>query len=54
MALPPISDVLTQPDAALEVTLRPALFSEFTGQARVKERLEIAVQAARRRESDRA
>ncbi len=40
---------LTQPDAALEVTLRPSLFSEFTGQARVKERLEIAVQAAKQR-----
>jgi len=43
------SDVLTQADPALEVTLRPSLFSEFTGQARVKERLEIAVQAARQR-----
>src|SRR5205814_2960219 len=44
-----ISDVLTKPDAALEMTLRPSLFSEFTGQARVKERLEIAVQAAGQR-----
>ena len=41
-----ISDVLTKPDAALEMTLRPSLFSDFTGQAKVKERLEIAVQAA--------
>ena len=44
-----VSDVLTKPDAALEVTLRPALFSDFTGQAKVKERLEIAVEAARQR-----
>jgi len=44
-----ISDVLTKPDAALEMTLRPSLFSEFTGQANVKERLEIAVQAAKQR-----
>jgi holliday junction DNA helicase RuvB len=44
-----VSDVLTKPDAALEMTLRPSLFSEFTGQAKVKERLEIAVQAARQR-----
>jgi len=44
-----ISDVLAKPDAALELTLRPSLFSEFTGQARVKERLEIAVQAAKQR-----
>src|SRR5512134_2742722 len=44
-----ISDVLTKPDAALEMTLRPSLFSEFTGQAKVKERLEITVTAARQR-----
>jgi Holliday junction DNA helicase RuvB len=40
---------LTKPDAALEITLRPSLFSEFTGQTKVKDRLEIAVQAARQR-----
>ncbi len=44
-----ISDVLTKPDAALEMTLRPSLFSDFTGQPKVKERLEITVQAARQR-----
>lgn len=44
-----VSDVLTKPDAALEMTLRPSLFSDFTGQTKVKERLEIAVQAARGR-----
>ena len=44
-----ISDVLTKPDVALEMTLRPSLFSEFTGQARVKERLEITVAAAKKR-----
>jgi Holliday junction DNA helicase RuvB len=44
-----ISDVLTKPDAALELTLRPSLFSEFTGQAKVKERLEITVAAAKQR-----
>jgi holliday junction DNA helicase RuvB len=49
MAERAISDVLTKPDAALEMTLRPSLFSEFTGQARVKERLEITVAAARQR-----
>jgi Holliday junction DNA helicase RuvB len=49
MAERPISDVLTKPDAALEMTLRPSLFSEFTGQAKVKERLEITVEAARQR-----
>lgn len=40
---------LDKPDAALDVTLRPSLFSEFTGQAKVKERLEIAIEAARKR-----
>ncbi len=44
-----ISDVLAKPDLALEMTLRPSLFSEFTGQAKVKERLEITVQAAKQR-----
>jgi holliday junction DNA helicase RuvB len=44
-----ISDVLAAPDPALEMTLRPSLFSEFVGQANVKERLEIAVQAAKKR-----
>ena len=49
MAERTVSDVLTKPDAALELTLRPSLFADFTGQAKVKERLEIAVQAARQR-----
>src|SRR2546429_5877976 len=49
MAERTISDVLAKPDAALEMTLRPSLFSEFTGQEKVKERLEIAVAAARQR-----
>jgi Holliday junction DNA helicase RuvB len=44
-----ISDVLNQPDTALEMTLRPSLFSDFTGQRKVKERLEITVEAARQR-----
>lgn len=49
MAERTISDVLTKPDSALELTLRPSLFSDFTGQPKVRERLEIAVQAARQR-----
>src|SRR5215475_944346 len=49
MAERTISDVLTRPDVALEMTLRPSLFSEFTGQAKVKERLEITVAAAKQR-----
>jgi Holliday junction DNA helicase RuvB len=44
-----ISDVLTKPDAAIEMTLRPSIFADFTGQAKVKERLEITVAAAKGR-----
>jgi len=40
---------LTKVDAALELTLRPSVFADFTGQTKVKERLEIAVQAAKQR-----
>jgi Holliday junction DNA helicase RuvB len=49
MAERKVSDVLAKPDVALEMTLRPSLFSEFTGQAKVKERLEITVAAAKQR-----
>src|SRR5271157_4184942 len=49
MAEHKISEVLAKPDVALEMTLRPSLFSEFTGQAKVKERLEISVAAAKQR-----
>jgi Holliday junction DNA helicase RuvB len=47
MAERPVS-TLNKPDA-VELTLRPSLFSEFTGQPKVKERLEIAVAAAKKR-----
>ncbi|MGO9201346.1 MAG: Holliday junction branch migration DNA helicase RuvB [Limisphaerales bacterium] len=49
MAQRTTTDALAKPDAALEMTLRPSLFSEFTGQAKVKERLEITVAAAKQR-----
>src|SRR6266702_3160344 len=49
MAERTITEVLTKPDVALEMTLRPSLFSEFTGQFKVKERLEISVAAAKQR-----
>jgi Holliday junction DNA helicase RuvB len=45
-----VTEVLTKPDKALELSLRPSLFAEFTGQSKVKERLQIAVEAARRRQ----
>jgi holliday junction DNA helicase RuvB len=49
MAQRVISDVLAKPDSALEQTLRPSAFADFTGQPKVKERLEIAVAAAKQR-----
>lgn len=48
MAERPVS-TLIKPDTALEITLRPSLFADFTGQPKVKERLEIAVAAAKKR-----
>lgn len=36
-------------DKTLDVSLRPTVFAEFTGQNRVKERLELTVEAARQR-----
>src|SRR5213080_4043151 len=38
-----------EPDAAFEISLRPPMFSEFTGQLKVRERLELMVEAAKRR-----
>lgn len=49
MAERTVTDILTKPDAVLEMTLRPSLMSEFVGQAKVKERLGIAVEAAKQR-----
>ena len=46
------ASTLNKPDVALEMTLRPSLFSDFTGQPRVEERLEIAVAAAQQRAQD--
>ena len=45
-----ITDVLTRPDELLERALRTSLFSDFRGQEKVTERLEIAVQAALQRD----
>jgi holliday junction DNA helicase RuvB len=37
------------PDTPFDVSLRPPVFSEFSGQAKVRERLELMVEAARQR-----
>ncbi len=44
----PLDDI--PPDPKLEVTLRPALLDQFVGQARIKERLEVLIGAAKARE----
>ena len=38
-----------EPDPVFEVSLRPPMFSEFTGQVKVCERLELLVEAAKKR-----
>ncbi len=48
MAERPVN-TLNNADPLMEATLRPSVFADFTGQAKVKERLEIAVEAARKR-----
>ena len=40
---------LVQPEEGLEMALRPPSFADFTGQAKVKNRLEISIQAAKQR-----
>ena len=45
-----VSRYADEPEEALEAGLRPRRLSEFVGQARVKEHLEIVLEAARRRE----
>ena len=41
-----ISGTLSKPDTALEMTLRPSLFAEFTGQDKVRQRLDAQEEAA--------
>ena len=36
-------------DTAFEISLRPPAFNEFTGQVKVRERLELMVEAAKKR-----
>lgn len=44
-----IDGVLSSPDAMFEGSLRPTYFDDFTGQCQVRERLEIALEAAKQR-----
>lgn len=42
-------NALNRPDRSLDLSLRPTRFEEFTGQLKVRERLELAVEAAKGR-----
>ncbi|MBI5394815.1 MAG: Holliday junction branch migration DNA helicase RuvB [Verrucomicrobia bacterium] len=44
-----VTDSIQHPDRAFELTLRPQTFAEFVGQRKVKERLELSVEAAKQR-----
>jgi len=44
-----VTETLNKPDRELDMSLRPLKFTDFVGQARVRERLELAVEAARAR-----
>jgi len=44
-----ITDTLNQAETEFDITLRPARFEDYIGQAKVKERLELFVQAAKGR-----
>lgn len=48
-SIPPVSRALNRPDRELDLTLRPGRFADFTGQTKVRERLELMVEAARGR-----
>ena len=43
------TEVLNKPDKELDVSLRPSRFKDFIGQQKVRERLELAVEAAKSR-----
>lgn len=43
------TEVLNKPDKELDVSLRPSRFRDFIGQHKVRERLELAVEAAKSR-----
>lgn len=43
------TDALNRPDRDLDLSLRPSKFRDFIGQNKVRERMELAVEAARKR-----
>ncbi len=49
MAERPLAETLNRADAEFELTLRPGRFADFVGQAKIRERLELSVAAAKGR-----
>lgn len=45
----PLRDAAEAPDTAFDISLRPPVFAEFGGQQKVRDRLELMVEAARQR-----
>lgn len=44
-----VNQTIQAPDTPFDISLRPPVFSEFAGQEKVRERLELAAEAARQR-----
>ena len=44
-----VSENLNKPDPEFDLSLRPTKFTDFVGQTKVKERVELAVEAAKGR-----
>ena len=44
-----IKEVLEKDDACFDASLRPTVFRDFVGQERLKERLQLLIEAARQR-----
>jgi holliday junction DNA helicase RuvB len=44
-----LSEVLRKPEGDLDIKLRPGRFTDFVGQGKIRERLELFVEAARKR-----
>jgi Holliday junction DNA helicase RuvB len=49
MSEPILKETLIKPEGDLDIKLRPGRFSDFVGQGKIRERLELFVEAARKR-----
>lgn len=49
MSDPALNELLRKPEGDIDIKLRPGRFSDFVGQGKIRERLELFVEAARKR-----